>query len=208
MKLNQFKQRIKALPIFSSSLLSSITNDVSTLKVQLTKWKKKGLIISLRKGLYVLGDKEREIEPSNFYLANQIIIPSYISLESALSYYGLIPEFVASITSITIKKTCRFENQFGTFTYQHIKSEGFTGFDSKKSNNLNTLIACPEKAVVDFLYLNLHKFTIKNKDVFKKSYRFQNCNDLSLRKIKYYAKILKSKKLSMISEMFIQELIQ
>ena len=208
MKFTQFKQKIKNLPTFSSSLFSSITDDVDTLRVQLTKWKKKGLVIQLKKGLYVLGDKEREIEPSNFYLANQIIIPSYISLESALSYYGLIPEFVASITSITIRKTCRFKNQFGTFIYQHIKSEGFTGFDLKKSNDLNILIACPEKAVVDFLYLNLHEFTIKNKDIFKKSYRFQNCNNLSLRKIKYYAKILKSKKLNVISEMFIQELIK
>lgn len=68
MKYQAFKQKIKLLPLFSSSMLSSLTPNDTTLRVQLSMWKKKGLISTLRKGLYTLGRKERETEPSHFYV--------------------------------------------------------------------------------------------------------------------------------------------
>lgn len=209
MKFFIFKQKIKSLPVFSTGLLSSLTEDVSTLKVQLSSWKKKRLIIPLRKGLYLLNKEERDIEPSLFYLANQIIIPSYVSMESALSYYGLIPEFVSQVTSITSRKTIRFKNDFGIFTYQHLSPKNFTGFDSIKENtNFNVFIAIPEKAVVDFLYLNLSKFDTSNKNIFTESYRFQNSKNLSQKKLRTYAENFESKKLSLICNLFIQELVK
>ena len=209
MQYKAFKQKIKSLPLFSSSMLSSLTKNDDTLKVQLSIWKKKGLISSLRKGLYVLGSEEREIEPSPFYLANQIFIPSYVSMESALAYYGLIPEFIAATTSVTVRKTCKFKNEFGLFTYQHVISPGYTGFEViQETQNIKVLIAIPEKAIVDFLYLNLSKFSVSDILPFTRSYRFQNCEKLSKRKIRNYAQLFRSKKLIAISESFINEVVK
>ena len=209
MKYLAFKQKIESFPVFSTGLISSLTEDTKTLKVQLANWKKKGLITQPRKGLYVLGKEYRKIEPSLFYLANQMFIPSYVSLESALAFYGLIPEFVAQITSVTARNTSEFKNDFGNFSYQHVKPECFAGFVAlKDENNLSILIANPEKAIVDFLYLNLSKFNLKDHDVFEESYRFQNCDELSKSKIKMFAKLFKSKKLNSVCDLFVKEVIK
>lgn len=209
MKFLQFKQKIKKLPVFSSAFLSTITDKPGTLKTQLSKWKKDGHLTQLRKGLYVLGKNQREIEPDVFYLANQIMTPSYVSLESALAYYGLIPEHVSQITSVTTRKTCKFKNEFGRFSYQHIKIDAYTGFQLiEETNKIKSLIAIKEKAVVDFLYLNLSKFNPEDKDIFIESYRFQNCERLSKRKIKIFAKMFNSKKLVVICNLFIEALIK
>ena len=124
MRYSQFRRRVRSLPVIPTSLLGTLTPHRGTLKVQLSLWKKKGLLRPLRRGLYVLNAEDRRVEPSPFYLANQIYFPSYVSLESALAFYGFIPEFVAATTSVTTRKTCRFENEFGIFTYQHIRPEG------------------------------------------------------------------------------------
>ncbi|MBI3590084.1 MAG: hypothetical protein HY094_01740 [Candidatus Melainabacteria bacterium] len=209
MKFIEFKQKIKTLPVFSTGLLSSLTDDVETLKVQLSMWKKKGLIVPIRRGLYLLNKEDRKIEPSLFYLANQMFIPSYVSLESALAYYGLIPEFVAQVTSVTSRKTCKFKNEVGVFSYQHLHPKCFTGFNNMKElNDLSVLIANPEKAVVDFLYLNLSKFNISDRKIFTESYRFQNCEKLNKKKIKAYGNLFGSKKLTSICDLFIEELIK
>ncbi len=209
MKYLDFKQRIKSLAVFSTSFLNTLTSNTKTLKVQISMWKKKGLIIPLRKGFYVLNKEDRKFEPSLFYLANQIFIPSYVSLESALAYYGLIPEFVSQLTSITTRKTSKFKNELGIFSYQHLHTKCFTGFNNiKESKELNALIANPEKAIVDFLYLNLSRFDISDKEIFTESYRFQNCKKLNQKKIKAYGKLFGSKKLNSICNLFIEELVK
>jgi len=209
MKYLTFKQKIQDLPVFSSGLIPSLTDNPKTLKVQLANWKKQGLITQPRKGLYILGKEYRKIEPSVFYLANQMYIPSYISLESALGFYGLIPEFVAQATSVTTRNTSAFENEFGSFSYQHVKPECFSGFITlNDENNLSILIATPEKAVVDFLYFNLSKFNSLDSDIFEGSYRFQNCDQLSKRRIKTFANLFDTNKLDSVCNLFIKEMIK
>ncbi len=209
MKYLTFKQKIEPFPVFSSGLISSLVENTNILKVQLSDWKKKGLISQPRKGLYVLGKEYRKIEPSLFYLANQMYIPSYISLESALRFYGLIPEFVAQITSVTSRNTSEFQNEFGSFSYQHLKPECFSGFTAlKDENNFNILIASPEKAIVDFLYFNLARFNSLEHDIFEESYRFQNCDGLNKTKIKTFAKLFESKKLNSVCDLFVKEIVK
>ncbi len=208
MKFSAFRERIKPLPLFSTSMLGTLTDRVNTLKVQLSRWKRKGWVHSLRKGLYVLSPQERAIEPPLFYLANQILIPSYVSLESALAYYGLIPEFVAAATSVTVRKTCRFKNEFGIFTYQHIQPKGFFGFQTLElSPGWRVLIAAPEKAVVDFLYLNAKKLRPDREDQFSGSYRFQKGRRLQAAKLRAYAKRLGKQRLSLLVESFIRQVL-
>ena len=207
MKYLAFKQNFESFPVISGGAISSLVKDKKTLKVQLSNWKKKGLIDQPRKGLYVLGKEHRKIEPSLFYLANQIYILSYVSLESALRFYGLIPEFVVQTTSVTTRNTNEFQNNFGHFSYQHLKPECFDGFTTfKDENDFSILIATQEKAIVDFLYFNLSRFNFLDSNIFEESYRFQNCDKLNKNKIKAYAKLFKSKKLSSICDLFIKEI--
>jgi hypothetical protein len=117
-------------------------------------------------------------------------------LEYALSFYGLIPEAVMTITSVTTNKTAIIKNAEGVFTYQHIKQSAFRGFNEIKDNEgFLYFIAEPEKAVVDFLYLNLSKFDKNDFDIFENSYRFQNLTALSVKKLKMYASLFENKKL-------------
>ena len=122
-------------------------------KNNLGRWAQKGLLLKLRNGFYSFPEYLKQ--PNfGFYLANRIYKPSYISLHSALAFYGLIPESVVQITSVTTLKTAEFQNAFGTFTYKTIKPQAMFGFDYLPFMNDRTLLlAKPEKAILDLLYL-------------------------------------------------------
>jgi len=89
-----------------------------------------------------------------WYFANRMYRPSYISLHSALSFHGIIPESVIQITSVTSLKTAYFVNPFGEYSYKTIKKEMMSGYVLKTLSDGRTLqIADPEKALSDLLYL-------------------------------------------------------
>ena len=120
----------------------------------LTRWCRKGLLVKLRNGYYAFPEY-RQVPDFALYVANQIYKPSYISLQSALSFYGVIPEEVVQLTSISTLKTARFSNSFGTFQYQNVKASLYFGYEiSAKPDGRGILLATPEKALLDFLYLN------------------------------------------------------
>ena len=140
--------RNKSISLFTWEDLFKIFNFSSnTAKALLGRLKKKGIISSLTKGkyLFLLAKKP----PEDFEIASFIYGPSYISLESALSFYGIIDQFPYQITSVTLRKARNFEVNGKNFVYTHIKKSFFQ--DYKKENNY--LIATPEKAVFDLLYL-------------------------------------------------------
>lgn len=194
MKYLEFKDIFGEFPLISSSHIYNVTNKPQVLKVQLNGWQKKGLVIKLRKGLYILNERDRKIYPSRIFLANSLYFPSYVSTEYALGYYDLIPEKVEDVTSITTKKTAKFTNAFGAFLYQHLKTNLFFGFtEIEDENGLPVFIAEPEKAMLDFIYLNFRYFKDKGKDIFSLSYRFQNLELLKKRKLTDFAKKYRSK---------------
>lgn len=104
-------------------------------------------LIHLRRGLYCLG-REYFHKPLNlFELAFQIYGPSYISMESALSHHGWIPERVTIIQSVSLHRSRRFENSLGVFDYRHIPKKIFyAGVDA-------SFIARPWTALADYVYL-------------------------------------------------------
>lgn len=121
---------------------------------------KSGLFIKLRNGFYVLTDSN----PSYYFLANKLYQPSYISLEKALSHYGIIPETVYSITSITTKPTREFKTPKGIFSYQRIKKEAFVGYEPKDIGGTTVFFAEPEKALADYLYfVDLKKISLNDR---------------------------------------------
>jgi predicted transcriptional regulator of viral defense system len=190
----EFKNTFGDFPVISTSHIFNVTRKVQALRNQLSRWQEKSLIIKLRKGLYIFNENDRKIHPSRIFLANQLCSPSYVSTEYALGYYDLIPEKVEDVTSVTTKNVKKFTNQFGTFIYQHLKTDLFFGFkEISDENKLPVLIAEPEKAMLDFIYLNLKDFKNKDKDIFALSYRFQNLEILKKKKLKDYAKRYKNK---------------
>ncbi len=203
MRYLEFKKRVEKLPIISSSQLFFLDKDMQILRNQLNRWEKQKLIIKLKKGLYILNESDRKIEPSRMFIANQLYFPSYLSTEYALGFYDLIPERVADVTSVSPRKTYRVKNVFGVFIYQHISSKAFRGFLLlKDENDYSFLIASPEKAIVDFIYLNLSRLKKDDKDIFEYSFRFQNVKRLSQSKLREYARIFGNKKLISVIENF------
>lgn len=117
-----------------------------------------GIFIKLRNGLYAIKDAY----PSYFFMANKLYEPSYISLSSALSHYGIIPETVYACTSVTTKISREFVTSKGDFIYRRIKKMAFTGYGLRLIDNENVLIAEPEKALADYLYFVDLKYVLLN----------------------------------------------
>jgi len=122
---------------------------------RLSEWQDKRFLTMIRRGYYIFSDLELN-DPVLFLIANNIYSPSYISMEMALSYYNLIPEAVYGITSVSSCKTNRFKTDFGEFIYRHVKPQLMFGYKLVGYKGQNFKIAEPEKAILDFFYLNAH----------------------------------------------------
>lgn len=117
------------------------------------RWVKKGLLVRLRQGYYTFPEYKGKPDFA-LYFANRIYRPSYVSLHTALAFYGIIPEAVVQITSVTSLKTARFRNDLGEYEYKSIRQELMFGYDLKPMADGRTLqLARPEKSLLDLLYL-------------------------------------------------------
>jgi len=110
-----------------------------------------GVLQSVRKGLYVAGPAIEAEKPSSFLLANHVLGPSYVSLDSALSYYGLIPERVFETVSITTKAAREFNTSLGIFSYIRLPLPyySFGVRRVKMGEDQYAMVASPEKALAD-----------------------------------------------------------
>lgn len=136
----------------SHQLLVSILKDYERPNDKIYQMAKEGVIQSIKKGLYVVGPAlniERRPEP--FLLANHILGPSYVSVETALSYHGLIPERVYEIASMTTQAPRKFNTPLGTFTYTRLPLPYYAfGIRSEKlADDQYAMVASPEKALCD-----------------------------------------------------------
>lgn len=136
---------------FDYQMLLDGLRDYKQPRVKITQLLKKGVIIRVKKGLYVFGEPYRRKPVSREILANLIYGPSYISLDYALQWYGLFPEAAHAVTSVTTGRSRTFTTPFGTFSYRHIPLREFqVGMDRVAlDDKLTFLIATPEKALAD-----------------------------------------------------------
>lgn len=180
MKYDGFRKKYQSWPVIPSSVV--VREDRAEYQVtrnQLSRWTKKGKLVSLRKGLYAFHPEEVASAPEILYVANRLYEPSYISMEYALSLYELIPEYVPVVTSVTTRKTMAFNNALGQFSYQQVVPSAFRGFrQEKQEHDRQVFVAEPEKAVLDFLYLNRSKFREDFEGALIDSFRFQNLGTL------------------------------
>lgn len=122
-------------------------------KNNLSRWTGKGLLLKLRNGYYTFPEYMKKTDFA-YYIANRIYRPSYLSLHTALAFYGIIPESVMQITSVTSMKTSAFTNAFGEFSYKSVRPDLIFGYDIKPMKDGGSLLlAKPEKALLDLLYL-------------------------------------------------------
>lgn len=108
-------------------------------------------LTQVRRGIFVPGDRARVRGPEPFLLANHLLGPSYVSLESALSYWQLIPEQVFEVTSVTTARSKSYQTKVGRFSYWHLPLP-YYAFGQQRvelAPGQYALIARPEKAVCD-----------------------------------------------------------
>ena len=140
-------------PIFDSHVLLAGDVDPKAIRVQLSRWVKAGKIYQLRRGLYAIAPPYQRRQPHPFLVANQLQRASYVSLQSALSFYGLIPDVVAVTTSVTAGRPKRMHTPLGPFEFRHITTALLFGYHMTALGEQNALVATPEKALLDLIYL-------------------------------------------------------
>lgn len=151
MTYTQFYNQWHSLGCFSVNQVHAIVPTFN--RSNLYQWQQAGYIVSLRQGWYAFADYLQQPDYAR-YFAGKMCAPSYISLHAALSFYGMIPEAVVEITSVTTQKTCRYENPFGQYSYQTVRPHLFWGFEPKTMRDgKQYMMATPEKAIIDLLYL-------------------------------------------------------
>lgn len=135
-------------------ILSTAIGDFKAPKDKIRKLEKEGKLIRLKKGLYVVSPEITNETLSKELIANHLLGPSYISLETALSYYGLIPERVYVTKSVTTKRTKKFTTPVGTYEYLSIPEDYFSiGIKNEIiDESYAFLIGAPEKVLCDLIF--------------------------------------------------------
>lgn len=162
MNYQKLKDQLKNFIVFSLQDIRKIEADFD--RRRLNEWQKKGYIKKLRRGYYMFSDIDMN-EGTLFLIANRIYSPSYVSFEMALSYYGLIPEGVYTVTSASSRKTATFTTPIANFSYRKIKPSLLFGYRLEQQKGQRYKIAEMEKALLDYLYL--HPDIAKNEDFYE-----------------------------------------
>lgn len=132
-----------------------------SLRTSLYRFRKRGWLIELRRGLYTFADLYRKAPLTGPAVAEALYRPSYLSERWALSFYGVIPEKTVVYTSVTPRTTQRFENAWGSFVYRSIRQDLFSGYRIERIMGTPVHIATPEKALFDLMYLESGEWTVE-----------------------------------------------
>ena len=143
-----FKNSLRDFPVFSIADIRAAHGGFD--RRRLSEWQKKGYIKKIVKGYYLFSDIEMN-EGLLLTIANKIYKPSYISFETAMSHYRLIPESIYMITSASTKRTSMFETPLVRFSYRTIKPALFFGYFLLPGG---IKMAFMEKAILDYFYIN------------------------------------------------------
>ncbi|HJX63252.1 MAG TPA: hypothetical protein VJ860_04790 [Polyangia bacterium] len=154
MKWQAFLALVADEALFSSALL--LAGDVSSAQVrlQLSRWVKARRLLQLRRGLYALAPTWRKLEPHPFLVANRLQRGSYVSLQSALAYHGIIPEHVPTVTSVGSGRPEAVRTPLGAFQFNHLAGTLLFGYSRVEvASRQFAFVASPEKALLDLVHL-------------------------------------------------------
>lgn len=188
-------------PVFESALLLAGDIDPATVRLQLSRWTTVGRIYQLRRGLYALIPPYQKIKPHPFVVANHLVRASYVSCQSALEFYGLIPEYVPITISVTAKRPGHWETPLGIYEFHHIKTDLLHGYRmTDLGGGQQAFIATPEKALLDMAYLQPGG----DSPAYLQELRLQNLDHLDLDELRRQAEGFNSPKLWRVAEIVIE----
>lgn len=179
-------------PVFETSLLLAGDVNPANVQRQLSRWTKAGRIYQLRRGLYALAPPFQKVRPHPFLVANRLVEPSYVSLQSALGTYDLIPEYVPITTSVTTARPGRWDTPLGSYIFRHVKTELFHDYRRLEvSADQRAFVASPEKALLDLIYLEPGADSLD----YLRELRLQNLDQLDVDRLQREAEVADSPKL-------------
>jgi predicted transcriptional regulator of viral defense system len=154
MKWQSLLKLVADEPVFSSALLLSGNVSAQQLRLQLSRWVKDGRLFQLRRGLYALAPVWRKLEPHPFLIANRLQRGSYVSAQSSLAFYGMIPEYVPVVTSVGPGRPETVRNPLGAFQFNHLARHLLFGYSQiEVAPKQLAFVASPEKALLDLVHL-------------------------------------------------------
>lgn len=171
MKFSDIRVLFRETEYFDFATLLQLSGEPREhVRMQIHRWATGGKLIRLRKGLYAFAEPYQRKSLSPPALAAVIYPPSYLSLQWALGFYGLIPERVVTLTSVTTRQTNSFENALGFYVYRHVKPNLFADYHKLPIGDDAVWMASPEKALLDLWYLEPGPWTAAR----MREMRFQN----------------------------------
>jgi predicted transcriptional regulator of viral defense system len=191
----KFRELIKIVgdePVFETDLLLAGDVDPANVQRQLSRWTQAGRLDQLRRGLYALAPPFQKVKPHPFLVANRMMQPSYVSLQSALAHYGLILEYVPVTTSVTTTRTDHWNTPLGSYAFRHLKSDLFRDYRLiDVTPEQQAFVASPEKALLDLIYLEPGADSLD----YLRELRLQNMDRLDMHELKRQADRTASPKL-------------
>lgn len=204
MKFEELLKKAGYLPCFSTGFLMA-GRKREQVNLQLARWVKDGRVIRIHKGLYVLAEPYRKCRIDPFYIANELGYPSYVSLQSALAWHGLIPEYVPAVISITTGRPQTIQTPLGRFEFRHIKQSMFWGYGQTETGpGCKAFVARPEKALLDLIYLTPGS----GDPEYLKELRLQNLDRLDRKALDEFAHQSKSPKLKRAATLILKQMEQ
>jgi predicted transcriptional regulator of viral defense system len=180
-------------PVFETGLLLSGDVNPFDVRKQLSRWTASGKLYQLRRGLYAPAPPYQKSAPHPFLIANRLMPGSYVSLQSALAYYGMIPELVPVTTNVTTNQPITYDTPFGQFDFHHIQTNWFHSYKRVEvGKDQNAFIASPEKALLDLVYLQPGG----DEESYLRSLRLQALDQLKIETLEQLASVAKKPKLS------------
>ncbi len=141
-------------PVFSSALLLAGNVSARQVRLQLSRWVRAGRLLQLRRGLYALAPVWRKVEPHAFLVANRLQRGSYVSVQAALAFHGVIPEHVPVVTSVGPGRPEMVRNPLGAFQFTHLAEALLFGYAQVEvAPRQVAFVASPEKALLDLIHL-------------------------------------------------------
>jgi len=177
MQFEQLLHLVADQPLFETGLLLAGEVDPNDVRRQLSRWVSSGKLKQLRRGLYTLTPPYQKLIPHPFLVANFLMPGSYISAQSALAYYGLIPEYVARTWSVTTGRPALREDGFH---FQHLAPYLFYGYQRVAvAPEQSAFVATPEKALLDLAHLTPDANSLD----YLRQLRLQNLERLNLERL-------------------------
>jgi predicted transcriptional regulator of viral defense system len=184
MRFEQVLSVVGDEPVFETGLLLAGDVEPAYIRRQLSGWVESGRLWQLRRGLYALAPTYRRVTPHPFLVANRLVPGSYVSLQAALAFYGLIPEYAAVVTSVTARRPAEWHTPLGHFAYRHIQPDLLFGYERLHLGQQQWgYVAAPAKALLDLVYLQPEG----DAPAYLRSLRLQNTERIDLEELRRLA---------------------